>query len=108
MNAHHQYLIELVYPRGYPVKWGVGSQGGPDLGAETTDPGDQLARFGSRLKVEDESVAAGTRERVHVLCRLIDHQMNIQRKLGPGSYGGDERGSEGDVGNEVTVHYIEM
>ncbi len=61
-----------------------------------------------RLGMEGEHIGPGVGELSQVMLRLLNHQVHIQRPVGEASNGADQRGAEGKVGDEMTIHDIDV
>ena len=108
MHAHHQHLVEALQERFNAIERRARSQRGTYLDLETQRLGDHVVRCVGRLDVEDERVPAGFRKSRGVLRRMLDHQVNVERQRGAAADGLDKGRSEGDVRNEMPVHYVEV
>ena len=60
------------------------------------------------LDVERDMVGARLRERLDVLFRVDQHQVDVEGQGGVFAHGGDDRGAERDVRDEMAVHYVQM
>ena len=58
--------------------------------------------------MDGDGVGSGFRERSDERIGGRDHQMDVERYRGDLAGGGDNARTEGDVGNEVTVHHVDM
>src|SRR5438132_402549 len=58
--------------------------------------------------MDGQYIRPGIRERRNVFVGIGDHQMNIQRKLCCILYRSNNRRTEGDVRDEMTIHHIHM
>ena len=57
-----------------------------------------------------EAYVLGTRlgKALHIVLRMHDHQMDIQRLPGQLSYGFHHRKPKGNIGHESAVHNVQM
>ena len=55
-----------------------------------------------------QMICASLCKRFEMLFRFFDHQMHIERKFGDSLAGFDDERSHADVGDEVTIHHINM
>ena len=69
-------------------------QGAVEVAADLDVDGDHVSASGG--KVGDEFVG------------VLDHEVAIERQFGDGADGFDDRRTEGDVGNEVAVHDVDV
>jgi hypothetical protein len=47
-------------------------------------------------------------EGLNVPLGTVNHQMDIERKGGYGSHCAHHKGADGDVGNKLTIHHVEV
>ena len=62
----------------------------------------------TRLVVDAYPVGARLRKGRNVLIRILDHQVAIERKLCRLAQALDDRRPDGDVGDKMPVHHIDM
>ena len=82
-------------------RWSGVPAGFPDYGNLPV----QMAR---RLTVDGNPIGAGFEKPGNDGIRAIHHQMHIQWQPRFLFEGGNELGAEGQIGNEMTVHNIDM
>ena len=58
--------------------------------------------------MDGQDICARFAEVVHIANRAVDHQMHVQRKLGDFPDCGDNRNSNGNIGNKFAVHHVNM
>ena len=66
------------------------------------------SRIFSGFDVKSDHVGTGIDEVAHIAIRFIDHQVHIQESVGGLTQGFDHRCTDGQIGNEVPVHDIDM
>src|SRR5207244_12083146 len=105
---HHQQEINLLEVRmgGFTGRFGVDGQSG--VAAAGVNALDQLVRIAIGLEMEDDQIASGLGEGVHVAKRLTDHEVTVEGKRRLGSNGLHHNRTHGDVRDEVTVHHVEV
>ena len=109
LHAHHQHQIQLVEIRGQRLRRSTGLDGQAHLAAQCLDRIDGLLDV--VLALEVEVVQAGTRldERLCVLQRVADHQVDIVECCGhPLVQAFQYRHAKADVGHKVAVHHVIM
>ena len=72
------------------------------------DPAQRRGDLLVDLDVECDRVAAGLEVFVEESARLVDHQVSVERELGPWAQVLDGLGSERQVRDEVGVHHVEV
>ena len=73
--------------------------------------GDGLQRavqVGAGLGVDQDVIGAGLDEVVDERIHGGDHQVDVEGQARVRAQAGDDRGAETDVGDEMTVHHVEM
>ncbi len=65
-------------------------------------------QVGTGLHLDVKVIGAGLGEVGNILFRLNDHQVNVEGLFGDGPEGLHHQGTDRDVGNEATVHDIDM
>ena len=58
--------------------------------------------------MDGQNVASRLTEIVHIADGTVDHQVNVQRKLGDLADGGNHRDTDGDIGNKKPIHHVYM
>ena len=109
LHAHHQHQIQLVEIRSQRLRISTGLDGQAHLAAQCLDCIDGLLDV--VLALEVEVVQAGTRldERLCVLQRVADHQVDIVECCGhPLVQAFQYRHAKADVGHKVAVHHVIM
>ena len=86
----------------------MGVEGDTGLGSELPDPGQGPVQVGAGLDVDDHDLAAGIDIAGYELVGSDDHQVSLERNRHVGSAGGDDVGTEGQVGDEHPVHHVEL
>ncbi len=61
-----------------------------------------------RLGLHDDVIGAALGKSLDVMFRLDDHQMHVERLGGGSADRLDDRGAERDIGDEASVHHIDM
>ena len=67
--------------------------------------------MGACLNVNGERIGPGVRKGLDVLLRVLDHEVDVERGLvlvGHGAEGTHHVGTNGQVGDEVTVHHVDV
>src|SRR5208283_568222 len=60
------------------------------------------------LLLDGDHVGAGLGEDGDVVVGVLDHEMTVEGELGDGADGLDHGRAEGDVGDEVAVHDVDV
>ena len=60
------------------------------------------------LSVNRDDISTRLGKVIHILFRLNNHQVHIQRLLGVGANGIHNQGTNGDVRHEATIHNINV
>ncbi len=108
VDAHDQDLIDLIDEAIDARERRIGSRRDPHTDAQVVNGVDDLQGIRLRLDMEYERVPARPLERLEETERLLDHQVDIERKSGTLSNGVHERRPERDVRHEVAIHDIEV
>jgi len=75
---------------------------------EVTDRGHRRLDRVMGLRVEHEGVPPGLGERLRETERVLDHQVDIEGLVRSGPDRPDQGRAEGDVRDEVPVHYVQV
>ncbi len=79
------------------------------LAAERADFAESGSVIVGGFNVNTDEICARFRECLDVAMRLAEHEVGIKKKSGAGApESGEQRGAERQIGDKVTVHYIEM
>ena len=62
----------------------------------------------ARLGLHQQMIGAGAGEGSEIALRLDNHQMNVERLCRRAADRLEHDRSDGDVGNETAVHYVDM
>lgn len=99
---------------------GEGSFGGcvrlendPGLGAQTTNGVEQRRHFllivhAGRFEMDGDKIGAGVYELRSVDIRAINHEMDVERELCAAAEGADDGDADSEVGDEMSVHDIDV
>ena len=78
------------------------------LRPELANERDRAMQMTDGFDVHRHHAGAGGHELLDVAIGLLDHQVHIQRSRGHAPDRPHDRGTDGDVGNEVTVHHVDV
>lgn len=76
----------------------------PEIG----DGGQRSMKVPTGLGVNDDHLAPGLDETGNQMIRLLDHEMSLERHVHRRAYGGNDVGAERQIGDEASVHDIEL
>ena len=108
VDGHHQdevALVEDVLDRGGRRR-GVERHAG--LRAELADAREAAVEVGAGLGVDGDDVGAGGDEGLEEGVGGRDHQVDVERGPRAGAERRDHVGAEGDVGDEMAVHHVDL
>ena len=108
IDGHEEDEIELAEDLLQQVDGCRGIEGQAGLAAQFLDERDVLVEMGGGLQVEGDPVGPGLMEEGDEGARLLDHEMDVQGQGGLVLQGGHELGAQGQVGDEVSVHDVDM
>ena len=60
------------------------------------------------LYVNGDGIRARFKKARQIMIGPLDHEMNVERQLGVFAHGRDDRGTEGNVIDEMSVHDVAM
>ena len=65
-------------------------------------------KVGTGFHVHGDDVCADIGEIVYIVRRIFNHQVHVERDGRDGFNGADYRRAEGDVGDEMAIHNVQM
>ncbi len=108
VDRHHQHVVELgqdLLERGQRRR---GVDGHAGLDPAVLQVGHRPLEVGQRLRVQADPRRPGVDECVEVAVRVLDHQVHVQGQRGGAPDRFHHRRTQGDVGDEVPVHHVDV
>src|SRR5580704_13192428 len=90
------------------VDFGVGVDDDGGLHAVLSDVLEGAVQVAAGFVMDADPVGAGLGKGGDEFVGILDHQVAIEGQLGVFAQGGDDGRADGEVGDEVTVHYVDM
>ncbi len=108
LNGHDEDEIDLFEIRDDLVGGGVGidRDSGEAFGAADLLEGFEDRVFG--FGVDGDEIGAGFGEGVDVEMRVVEHQVDVEKEFRAFAKGGDGGGAEGEVGDEMAIHDVDV
>ena len=107
MHGHDQQQVDQVKMGRDRLVGCLGVQDEPNADAKAPHLGTQGLGLPD-LHMHRAGVRAGVTERLEVLPGVGHHQVAVEEHPRAPPDGGDDRRPDGDVGNEVAVHHVEV
>ncbi len=107
-DGHGENEIDLVEKRFDRFGGSSGVEGDTAEATKVADPAEGLADIVARFDVNCDLVGPGLDKRVDVILRVGEHEMGIEKEGGFFVETGDHLGTEGEIGDKVPVHDIEV
>ena len=108
IDAHHEHMVH----HGKDFDQGLDRGGGVDddagLHAVVGDLLEGAVQVAADLLVDGHHVGAGFGEGGDEVVGVLDHQVAVEGEFGDGAEGLDHGRAEGDVGDEVAVHDVDV
>lgn len=108
IDGHDEHQVHLTEEGADGAHGGGWVNGEAGAEAEGADFPQQTFHAGTEFDVDGELLGAGLGEGFEEDLRSGAHQVDVEELSGEGSEVGDEGGAEGQVGDEMAVHDIEV
>ena len=108
VDAHQQHHVELVHDVVHPVERGGRVEHQAGLTAGVADQPERAVDVLGGLGVEGDDVGAGLGEVGHDAIDRLHHQVHVDRRRGVRADGLAHQRADGEVGDVVVVHHVEV
>jgi len=108
IDAHDQDVVDHVEDGDKEVDFGVGIDDNGGLHLVVGDELEGAMEMAAGLVVDADPVGAGLGEGGDEFVGVLDHEVAIEGQLGVLAEGGDDGGSDGDVGDEMAIHDVDV
>ena len=108
IDAHDQHMVHHAEDRYEQVDLGVGIDDDGRLHLVLGDEFEGAVQVAARLVVDADPVRAGVGKGGDKLVGVLNHQVAIERQFRMFPERGDDGRADGDIGDEVAIHHIDV
>jgi hypothetical protein len=108
VDAHHQDVVDEVQDFREHLDGSRGIQNYAGLAAVRNDVVKGAIEVDAGFLMNRNPIGSGFGKLGNEKVRVFDHEVTIDRHLNDFTQPRDDRGTDGDVGNEVAVHNVDM
>lgn len=108
VDAHDEDVVDHRENFDEEVDRGGGVDDDCGLAAVVANKLEGAVEMAAGLPMDGEEVGAGSGEVGDEPVGVLDHEVTIEGEVCEGANGFDDRGTEGDVGDEVAVHHVDV
>ena len=108
LDRHNEYQVAVIKQGAYHLRVCSRLDRKPGMAAEIADAAKHLGVIFGALIVDGDYIRAGLGELLYIPLRLTDHQMYVEDQPALFADRLDDAGSQRDVGDEHTVHDVDV
>ena len=108
IDSHREHEVEVIEDVGKRAFGRVRVEGNACGRSELSDSAECPLQMRAGFDVDRQDVCAGSNEVFEQRVWMGHHEVHVDGQLGGASYGFDDERADGDVGDEVAVHHVDV